>query len=314
MAKRANITVACDKSSLEESLSMPPDECIPYLYKHVMEFSCSTREWYWRKIGVHRLTSLLSRYLSFFGLAAGAVLPVSAALWEQPAQRLLVTQIGVFVLAAAGVLRTMDTVFGYSKGWMRYVDTVTQVESLTLRFIIDWRRKQSQIDAQVDTKADAMVDTKAPSKVDDTQVRAFFDLALAFQQQITALISEETKSWIAEFTSGLATLTSEIAAQRKSGQEAIDALTKEQNENSLGGIQVSWTFADQPSSAKVRVDDGDPEDVAGTSWSKNGLKPGTYRLLVDFIDQPTRQQDWLLTVEAGKTTEKSITLPALPPA
>lgn len=298
MNRFSNITKDYQPIVLAESLSKPSSQAVAELYAQVMEFSSVSRSWYWRNIKGQRNSSYVLRVMSFLGLFAGALLPVGAALKDEVQQKLELTQAGVIILVAAGLLRTMDSIFGYSSGWMRYTDTVTQMEAATRKFSIEWQRLLAG-------KGDG---------AKETDVQQFFTVAQAFESEITTLLKQETKSWIAEFTNGLALLTSEIASHRKAGQDKLDASGKEQNANSSGGIQLSWTFADKHTSAKVRLDDRDPEDVTGTSWGKKGLDPGTYQIAVDFLNQPSRQQKLVVTVEAGKTTEKSITLPALPPA
>jgi hypothetical protein len=308
MNRFSNITKDYQPIVLAESLAKPPSEVIAELYAQVMEFSALSRSWYWRNIRGQRGSSYILRIFSFLGLFAGALLPVGAAIKESVTDKLELTQAGVIILVAAGLLRTMDTIFGYSSGWMRYTDTVTQMEAATRKFSIEWKRMLAE-------KGDAIHDTEVPQ---------FFAVAQAFESEITALLKQETKSWIAEFTNGLALLTSEIATQRKAGQESVDAQNAEQKVLNAerkaleailpGAIQISWTFADHPTAAAVHFDGGVGEEIAGTSWSKTGLKPGTYQIAIDFQSQPSRNQRLAVSVKSGEVTEKSISLPTLPTA
>ena len=95
------------------------------------------RSWYWRSIKDKRWISLASRVTTFGLLLFGTALPLLAGLSDNAGTRLLCAQIAITLLAAAGLFQLADKIFGWSTGWMRYVTTVTAMESATTSFDIN---------------------------------------------------------------------------------------------------------------------------------------------------------------------------------
>jgi hypothetical protein len=87
-----------------EYANVNADKALPEIYEHAKYHSAVARKWYWKSIRLKRNTSLFVRFLSFCLLIGGALLPLLAGLSSDVLTRLYLTQSGVAILAAAGLL------------------------------------------------------------------------------------------------------------------------------------------------------------------------------------------------------------------
>jgi hypothetical protein len=108
--------------SWNDYLDAGPASAVARIYAAVDEHSRATRDWYWNVIPIKRQASRGARPLSFLLLVAGASLPLLAGLKDDAATRLVFTQLGVMALAIVGLAQAADSVFGWSRGWMRDCD------------------------------------------------------------------------------------------------------------------------------------------------------------------------------------------------
>lgn len=182
------------------------DETLQSIYEHACNTAGTICRWYWISIKTKRRTSLSVRFVTFTLAIMGTVLPIMAGLIESTSVRLQFTQFGVAGLALAGLLQVADKVFGWSSGWLRYITTVTAMETLNRRFELEW--------------AGLMLKKNEP--LDQCDTKELFDLARRFEDEIIRLQKEETEKWVVEFNSGIALLGEVIRSQRESGQKAID--------------------------------------------------------------------------------------------
>ncbi|MGA1876180.1 MAG: SLATT domain-containing protein [bacterium] len=206
MAKKSNITTS-QLLPWDTYKDKPAEKALQSIYERANKTSVTICTWYWLSIKKKRVTSLTTRFLTLSLLIIGTVLPLLAGLRESVAGRLFLTQFGVAALACAGLFQVADRVFGWSSGWLRYITTVTAMESLTRRFELDW--------------ADCMLNlTGNPN---GAKVKQFFDLAKRFEEEILKLQSEETGKWVADFSSGAVLLDGLVKSQRESGAKSAEA-------------------------------------------------------------------------------------------
>ena len=183
------------------------DKALLAIYSHAETISKTKCTWYWDSIKHKRLSSFGVRLLTFALLIIGSVLPILAGLGDTPDVRLQFTQLGVAALAFAGLLQVADRVFGWSSGWLRYIETVTAMEDLTRKFELDW--------------ASYIVDKG--SNIGDSDTKPLFELSQRFEDAISKLQSDETDRWVTEFNSGVALLSDLIKSQRESVEKTAQA-------------------------------------------------------------------------------------------
>ncbi|HEX8108775.1 MAG TPA: SLATT domain-containing protein [Kofleriaceae bacterium] len=188
-----------------------PQEALQAIYQHAEDFSERCREWYWQSIRGKRLVSTGARFTAFTLGALGVIAPLAAAAIGQPGAQQSLSLLAVPALAAAGLTQLADRVFGWSSGWLRYMSTVTAMESLTRQFQLDWAGYFVTL-----------------GQAQPVQVKPLFDIAQRFEVQIADLQKRETDAWVIEFNTGLSALNDIVKnaheSSQKSAAEIRDAL------------------------------------------------------------------------------------------
>ncbi len=272
-----------------------PDLALAQIYKDAHALSSQKRNWYWSSIKDKRWISLTSRGTTFGLLLFGTALPLLAGLSNNEGTRLLCTQIAITLLAAAGLFQLADKIFGWSSGWMRYVTTVTAMESATTSFDIEWAKR-------------LLLRTSPP---DNADVQALFTIAETFERELDKLQAEETKGWITEFNTGLSLLDAAIKSQREDTQKQLDSLNstvanavaaakadekvKADAEAAAlkakepGAIDVCLTFKSEPKKVELSLDGVAQETFVGKSWSKIGVVPGLHTVSIKTLAEPVER-------------------------
>jgi len=259
----------------DDYAGVPAQQSLPAMYKHAEDASERARSWYWRSIHNKKISSMLVRGVGFGLLVIGAVSPLVAALSSDPQFRLASTQFGVITLAIAGLLHSADRIFGWSSGWLRYISTVTTMESVTRRFELEW----------------ANYAINKAGGLDDTDKRPLFDLARKMEEEILKLQSDETEKWVAEFNSGLAVLSDLIKSQREAAEKNLDAARasiekrdaaagEREKADRPGGIELAIVHKADVVPVRIRLDDGPELEFAGTVWAWKALPPGQHTVEV----------------------------------
>lgn len=195
--------------SWNDYLDAEPASAVARIYAAVDEHSRVARDWYWNAIAIKRQASRGARLLSFLLVAAGASLPLLAGLKDDTTARLIFTQLGVMALAIAGLAQAADSVFGWSRGWMRYIATVTAMERATRAFSMDW--------------AAFFLEHGSPTA---EHVPPLFRMARSFDDTISRLQADETNQWIVDFNTGAAVLSELLNSEREVSDKARVAAVK----------------------------------------------------------------------------------------
>lgn len=268
-----------------EFLGKPMPEVLQSIYKHAILDASARCKWYWSSIRTKRTGALAILIISLVLLAAGTLLPIVASVGKTPEARLLLTQIGVVVLAAAGLLQLANRVFGLSSGWLRYMATVTAMEDATRKFEMDW--------------AAYIVGKKSVLTTDD--LAPLLQIAERFENEIAKLQSDETDKWISEFNTNVSLLSDMIDKQREQSEKRLqDAIAQQRH----GAIELALTHAHADTSGVIDID-GVKTNFSGTSWAMPDIAPGFHVLTVTANDNPTAIRK-IVDVEPGTITHVAI--------
>jgi hypothetical protein len=303
MAPKPNVRMGTP-GSWERYAGVTLVEALQRIYDDAIAHSARTRDWYWASIRRKRVTSISVRSVSVVFLSAGAILPLAAALWADPANRLIFTQAGVAALAVAGLSQGADRVFGWSSGWLRYVTTVTHMEAVTRQFELDW--------------AGYLIERAGVLGEDDRY--ALFRLAARFEAEIAALQIEETEKWVAEFNSGRAALDDLIKSQRETAErmEAAAQSLREAQEAAgklraqaerEGAIEIVLSFKQQPMPLRIAVDALPEEPFLGTVWAKSRLAPGQHKIAIGTADPDAPRLLMIADVPPGGVARLAANIP-----
>lgn len=290
MPKKANIATS-RLLPWDTYKDKPAEAALQSIYERASKTSTTICTWYWLSIKTKRRTSLTVRFLTLSLLIVGTVLPILAGLRDNVADRLFFTQFGVAALACGGLLQVADRVFGWSSGWLRYITTVTAMESLTRRFELDW----------------AGCILNLTGTLNESNVKQLFDFAKRFEEEMLKLQSEETDKWVLDFNGGMALLNSLIKSQHESGEKAIEAACAAaaaqeaarravEKTKQSGALEVTLIHKAEAKKVSIAFDDGASEDFLGTVWSKLNLSPGQHIIHISTIEVPQQTINKIIEV------------------
>lgn len=273
------------------------EDALKLIYDDARKSSEQKRGWYWDNIKCKRIASLFARGVAFVLLVSGTALPLLAGLNDAAATRLVCTQIGVTLLAAAGLTQIADSVFGWSTGWMRYITTVTTMEAADTAFELTWTKHL----------------LSKTTSVDATDVATLFGIAEQFERDLIRLQSDETNGWITEFNAGISTLNAAIKAQREETQKELDAIrsasTAAQKSQESGAIDLALVFKAGPKPVSIHLDNSQVSDkFIGTAWSSGKLEPSLYRVAVREVNGTHLESQQSIVVEPGKVAKLEMEL------
>ena len=281
-----------DVGSWDEYSNKNVNEALPEMYKHAKKFSEETRSWYWKSIKSKRLSSQITRFLSVILLICGVILPLLSGLFTDATTRLNYTQTGVITLAIAGLIQAADRIFGWSSGWLRYIMTVTEMESITRKFDLDW--------------ANYMINKTG--QIEENDKRALFELVKQLENNIIKLQSDETQKWFTEFSNSMTLLNDLIKTQRESAEKAVENAQSKLDEQKPGGIEITLKHKADPLPVLISIDENAPDSFAGTIWSKLNISPGQHTVCIS-IDKPVEYKiKKIVEIPSGGTAKVEINL------
>ena len=249
-----------------ELAAKPPAQALATIYSEAVTFSFSQRDWYWRNIAAKRTRGSGARALTYAFAFFGVIAPLVTVLLAKDSQ-LIVTQVAVAALAAAGLVQGADKYFGWSSGWLRYVTTVTAMEQLTLQFELDW------------------VGLMLAQPPNTSDVKTFFDIAKQFRLEIEKRRSEETDGWVSEFNAGMAALNEMIKFQKDATDKAAQTATAAHDATSAalqtGALEVTLTRGEKViDPIALSIDGREVDMLTGLTWATKDLTPGIHIIAV----------------------------------
>jgi len=257
-------------------------------------------QWYQLAKKAKRFPSNLLRILAITAGIVGGLAPVIAgfgglAFLGVTISKDFVAQEGYLLIAIAAGLLLADRYTGLSSGWIRYVITQTQIQSLLADFQFEWAELLDEARAQ-------QPNTAAKLKMQQR--------ARAFNASALNLVSEETKAWAAEFQSNIADLQAMLMKQRDEAKAASDVRQTKAEEAKAasdaaakaGSLNVLATSAEKIVSGTVKLGRNGPElELKDGSRAFDVVEPGrhTVALAVKFANA-TAQYEEVVKIEAGE--------------
>lgn len=198
--------------------------------------------WYYQRKGTQSRWSRVLRFVSILLGGLGVVIPLLATARSHGLNEatnavtaqleiLRFSQWGYILLAIAGISLAVDKLFGFSTCWMRFVDAATKLQSLVVRFRVEWYKEMAASDA---------------SGLDKEATGRLFEVLLVFAGKVRGVIESETGEWISEFRTNLTKLEEQTQAQK-------DALGKQLAEQSVQAQQAAQTRSDKSGAVLVKI-------------------------------------------------------------
>lgn len=194
----------------------------------------------------------------------------------------------VFVIVAAGCL-SLDTFFGFSSGWIRYVVTFQSLQTLRETFELAWPRAALRFPREGDIPDDILLGA--------------LDVLLTFTKSVNDTIRDETQAWAADFREALKGMGEAIEKQRMAAM-AYSTIAER------GAVTVTVDGASQldDHTWTLTISGQEPVKVQGASTEVvERLSPGliTVRVAAKRGGKPVAAAA-ATTIEAGKSA--SVTL------
>jgi hypothetical protein len=238
-------------------------------------------EWYLHKRSWKRRAGQIVRLLAMLAVAVAGVLPVIAKIFGQSGQFAVDATWSTVLLGAAGLLVSLDYFFGFTSGWIRYLEAQQKIGKTLYEFQFDWEALRTSW-----TSGDP-----APEQVHIALIR-LKGMILQVQQ----IVEDETAAWASEFRTAVQRL--DEAARAKPETVALPAGATVTVTNGAG--VDAWTLA---------VDDGTPTVKVGSRCALVGLRPGPHKFAVEGqVDGRTARDEVSAEIRPTGVTEVTLTL------
>ncbi|WP_265595553.1 SLATT domain-containing protein [Verrucomicrobium sp. BvORR106] len=169
------------------------------LHNYVTTTYQSTRDWYGNRKAAKRDFSLFLRVLALLGVGCSGLVPIVSELKVTPKISPLWSTV---LLALSGFIVMFDRLYGFTKGWIRYMRTMQQMERVMSQFCFDWETlKLTPPTPNASTP-------EAPSL-------PYLKLANEAIKKLQDLVTAETNEWATEFSSAVQDL--DTATKGKGG-------------------------------------------------------------------------------------------------
>jgi SMODS and SLOG-associating 2TM effector domain 2 len=237
--------------------------------------------WYLRNRWWKRFWGQNLRLLAMTATTVAGILPILSQIFISNGQSQVAPAWGSVALALAAGFVGLDYYFGFSSGWMRYMETDQKIIHALREFQFDWEALRAGWGAH------------PPSSV---QVLAALSRLKQFGLLVQQLVEDETNAWIAEFRSTLRMM--DEAARSKSEPAARAGL----NVLVANGPQVTGDWS-------LSIDDGTPTTHRGGRAALVNLIPGPHKVKIEGIIGGQTVRDEVTTiVPATGVGETTLTL------
>lgn len=257
------------------------------LYSHAIGAAEEAIGWYVAEKKWKRRLGRSIRVLALVAVAGAALLPLLAQIYapeaesrSEPAWFVQPAWASVFILLAA-TLVGLDRFFGFSHGWMRYVDAQMKLTTALEQFDVDWQKHWVAVGAD------------GPSS---EQALAMLSACGGFAGQVRAIVQAETAEWIQEFRATLSQVDETVKARAAEAQSGIINVVVTNGELATDG----WTLS---------MDGGREERHRGRTAALANLWPAAYRLRAQgrIGDKPVQAEQAVL-LKAGDALTVQMTL------
>jgi hypothetical protein len=216
-----------------------------------------------KKQGATWLRALIILFTSLAGLLA-----VLAPIRDDPALDFYVHPAWISVAAAlAAALLGLDRFLGFSRGWIRYIQTELELRTALNAFNLGWHRRRSEWPNGV------------PS---DTQLDDAFKAIAEFLGVIDGVVKEETEQWVADFQASMQELTAANEAAKQAAKAIEEAAEEREKARAAaaaearpGGLNLTVSNGDTADDGwLLEVGDRPPRKCSGTTGAVAGVGPG----------------------------------------
>lgn len=282
-----NIEIGSGETLLWDPADVPGS--LEKLRKYVEDQANKASAWYLQRKGLKAWCSRYMRMGVIVATALGALFPIGAQLWAGTHAWAQSGLIPALLVGVAAALLGADRAFGFSTGWIRYITTAAVIRKALEEFRLDWMLKTSQASAPPTSE----------------QLAELLQSAKTFRLAVEGHVIDETRAWAVEFQNTIAQLekdtnekfqqlSAQVQLEAKGARDKAEQQRAQSSQEAkaqadasrLGSIELSVANSAAADDRTMRVQlEGDGVSVVDTMvgsqrWSRIGLKPGHYRIIV----------------------------------
>lgn len=197
----------------------------------------------------------------------------------EPAVRML----GYVFLALAAACVGLDSFFGFSSGWMRYILTALVLEKSLSEFRMEW----------------AMIVAKLGGKSPTPeQVQSMLQRLKEFIAYVDGKVEEETRDWASEFKTSLSDVERKAKELGEAARPGAIDVTVTNGMDADGGFDVALD------GMTVRT------NVRGTKHQVGYVPPGPHKVeIIARVGGKTLEASELVNVASGEIVKATLALP-----
>ena len=157
------------------------------VFEHAVGLAVTAEQWYAGKRPAKRTAGRILRVATVILGAIAAVIPILSEITTTNGKPAVAPGWAAVSLAVAAALITLDRFFGFSSGWMRFMEAELQLTRLRHTFEYAWNSLRAT----------------SQDPPDDAQLTVYLKLAEDFVLDVDRIVAAETTAWVTEFRGGL---------------------------------------------------------------------------------------------------------------
>lgn len=246
------------------------EACLSRVHEYALGFCNSSIAWYQNRRRSKRVAGFALRAGALLATAGAGLVPLAADLKLGTVP----PPVSTVLIAMAGLFISIDTLGGFTSGWIRYMLAQQKIERLRDGFLLDWQRLRLAADS-------------AP---------AFLERARMFVLAVGKVLDDETQEWATEFQNALKDLERARKTEAESQRTGAIEITVRNHE-----VVTSWT---------LEIDGSQRGHTSGRTLALTDVLIGLHKARAFGTNSAGRvySQEAIITVAGGATVTKELEL------
>lgn len=261
--------------------SQKASESLKNVFKLAETQATNAIHWYLNARRLKRRMAQLCRFGAIFAVGLAGLLPIFTQIFTNNGKPVLEPAWASIILGLAALLVSFDRFFGFSTGWMRFIQAEHEIRKYLQEFQLEWNRYEAQLHGE----------PLSPEHVTERLA-----LAKSFLTQTNEVVDQETKAWVTEFKDVL--------------KQIDDSAKAKEVTERTGGINIIVKNSDATDQGwNLSIDEGAPKHFQGKNAALTGLAPGLRKIRVlGTIKGIQQSAEQAVSISAGGAASVELTL------
>lgn len=240
------------------------------IYVYVVGFANSSIAWYQNRRRPKRSAGFLLRVGALVATVVAGLVP----LFDDFGIKNVPVEVSTVLLALAGLCISIDTLAGYSSGWVRYMLAQQRIERCRDAFLMEWNAL----------------------KLGLSTAQVMHERAKTFLLTVGKIVDDETQEWATEFQNAL----KELERARKA----------EADKPRSGAIEITVKNPELVEGWVLEIDGNERGRTSGKALAITDVFAGMRKARVHGLDRQgkTRSDEKIVKVEGGETAVLALEL------